>query len=139
MFTKPVDSAGSFGTQKIFSTAELAKWAGQHHKSTNFEIDEYIEGKLYHSDIIVKDDNINNVFISKYSVPNADFIEGKALGSYTLDRKSNQYKKLNAFTLKVLKSFAPLPSGLFHLEFFEKDTGDLVFLEIAYLNILFNI
>lgn len=130
LFAKKTDSTCSDGCKKLNDFKELKHWAIEHSDCLNYEIDEYINGKLYHIDSIIFEKEVIHVEISEYAYPNAQFMEGKPLGSITLPPSHEIYKKLKDFNIKLLHALNPI-DGTTHLEVFVDKTGDVVFLEIA--------
>jgi len=130
LFAKPIDNAGCEGTCKILNSVELEKWALVHKESEGFELDEFIEGTLYHYDSLVQDGEI--VFSSggEYIVPGYDFVLGKSSGSIILTPTHPHYEKILQFNKDVFSALKP-PNGGTHLEFFITEVGEIVFVEIA--------
>jgi hypothetical protein len=130
---KPIDQASCVGVEKIRSINDFYRWG----KSTalsyfEFEIDEFIEGTLYHCDSFIKNMKILYTQVSRCSRPCFDFIEGKSKGSIVLKPDSHDFIALTNWTESVLKHLNPPDNGVTHLEVFKRNNGDFVFLEIAY-------
>lgn len=133
MFAKPIDSQGSIGTQKIFSKVDLERWAKNHERGLTYEVDEYIEGTLYHCDLIVLNGKVHYIFVSQYATPAVEFLAGNTQGGYILNPDRDEYTRLQKFAEHSIYAFAPLPDGIMHMEIFErKQDRELVFLEVAY-------
>jgi len=131
IFAKPVDSAGSENTAKLSSEAEVDAWARAHATARNFELDEYVtSGRLFHCDSIVVGRRVLHCEACEYSHPNAEFLNGRPLGSIQISRDSELYAKALAYNQRVLSAFDELPDGATHLEFFLWH-DEFVFLEIA--------
>ena len=130
IISKPIDSAGCHGVNKIHDRVELEKWASM-MEHCNFELDEYIEGELYHCDSFVHQGNILYTVICRYSFPAHQFLLGKNLGSIILANNDPRYQKLKKFNDDILKNMSTDFNGVTHLEVFEKNDGQLVFLEVA--------
>lgn len=131
IFAKPVDSAGSEGTCFIPDRRALQEWCERHQEHTNFELDEFIQGSLFHVDSIIINGQITEANVCAYSVPNAEFLNGKALGSVTLSKDNEMYARLVDFNEDVLAGMGVVPDGATHLEVFLTQDDRLVFLEIA--------
>ncbi|MGR7464258.1 ATP-grasp domain-containing protein [Klebsiella aerogenes] len=131
MFTKQIDSAGSQDARKIHSRSELMKWCGEHAECDNYEIDEFIEGELYHVDTLVSQGEVILTFVSRYNRPNAEALLGLSMGSTLMSEDMDDYAALEQFNRDVLNSLTPLPDGAFHHEIFKRTDGELIFLEIA--------
>ncbi|KTC84418.1 ATP-grasp domain-containing protein [Legionella drozanskii] len=131
MFIKPIDLVSSIGTYYIpdYSALESAL-ARIHQEPWQFEIDEFIEGELFHCDLIVKNDEIKFFMAGKYANPLAEFSKGRPMGSIPVGDE-DFLAKLKQFSQSVLSHLGSFSSA-FHLEMFlEKKSGELVFLEAA--------
>lgn len=94
-------------------------------------MDQYISGSLFHVDSIVVEGQIKEVKTCAYSYPNAEFLNGRPLGSITLPVNSAMDVRLKDFNQKVLSAMRNIPDGATHLEVFLTRADELVFLEIA--------
>lgn len=131
IFIKPIDGAGSENTTKITCKEHLHLWTYQYDEDIDYEMDEYISGDLFHIDSIHKNGNVITQIISKYSVPNAEFLEGSPLGSIPLKQNDPEREAIKVFANKSLAALSPIPDGVTHMEVFKKKNKNLVFLEIA--------
>jgi hypothetical protein len=131
VFAKQVDSAGSENVAKIFNRWQLHKWCVENKLNLNYEIDEFIKGDLYHIDILIKDGAMIERLICKYSCPNADFLDGVALGSVQIRKSDHEFEILSQATIDILAAFERLPDGAIHLEVFLTKDNQVVFVEIA--------
>lgn len=133
MFVKPIDSAGSINTAFIQDTRALRAWCDKASESGDvYEIDEFIDGTLFHCDSVVKNGQVQVTLVSKYLHPNMDALSGKALATMTLNPNTEDYNRLKQFAEKALSHFPMLPDGVTHLEVFKKTSNnELVFLEVA--------
>lgn len=133
MFVKPIDSGGSIGTALIRNRDELRAWCKQaaENPSQQYEIDEFIDGDLFHCDTIIRHGKAEMTFVNRYLHPNADARSGKALTTMTMDPDSPDYQALKSFTEQTLTCFPTIPDGFTHMEVFKNRKGELIFLEIA--------
>lgn len=131
IFAKQTDSAGSENVAKISDHAQLDFWCKRNKLNTNYELDEFITGELYHIDSLIKGGELIEQLICKYSCPNAEFLEGKALGSLQIDDSDCEFERLSWANKKILSSFESVPDGAFHLEVFLTDDNEIVFVEVA--------
>ncbi len=132
MFAKPTDSAGSIGTCLIQNHHDLRAFTEKaSQESQGYEIDEYVEGDLYHCDSIIQNGQVLFTFVNRYLNPNAEARAGKILGSMNMDLQSRESRELIEFTEHTLKQFPKLPDGITHLEVFKNKQGELIFLEVA--------
>ena len=95
-----------------------------------FELETFINGKLYHIDSIYKNGEPIFQVCNEYSCPNFEFRTGHALLSLPLPHEHELSIKASKLSADVIKSFG-LANGATHLEFFVTSAGELVFLEVA--------
>lgn len=129
-FSKPINSAGSYKTTKINNKEELNNWINTVDTNLIFEIDEFIDGELYHCDSIIQNGKITNVFVSKKLNPNFEFLKGRNVGNITVKDKLSIIEDIKIFNQVVLEALNK-PNGVIHLELFKLYNNELVFLEIA--------
>lgn len=131
MFIKPVDLVSSIGTHHIPDSNTLQTVLHTiSHEPWEFEIDEFIDGDLFHCDIIVHNNTIEFLMACKYAGPLAKFSKGSPMGSILVNDE-RLFEKLKKFSLEILSCLGTFSSA-FHLEIFnEKKSGELVFLEAA--------
>ena len=131
IFIKPTDLVSSMGTyyienkitlEKVLNEISLQPW--------QFEIDEFIDGDLYHCDLIVHDKKICFFSVGHYANPLAQFSKGFPMGSIPiLDENLNA--QLLKFCEDVIFCLGAMSSA-FHVEVFKnKVSGELTFLEAA--------
>ncbi len=128
---KPVTLAGAAGFKKILKADMLRSWAEKASKKPfQYLVAEFIEGKLFHLNSVIRDQSIAYAEFEEYTHPCALFSEGKLLGSIQVLRNDPRWKRLNQFNDDVMQAFTP-PDGATHLEVFWTPQDELVFLEIA--------
>ena len=131
MFAKPIDLVSSIATYKINDFSQLRDVADKMLIAEHeFEVDEFIDGDLFHCDLILNDGSIKFFMIGQYAFHLAQFSKGFPMGSIPVtDQKT--YNDLYDFTKKVIQKLK-LKKGACHLEvFLEESSKQLVFLEIA--------
>lgn len=129
LFAKPVAGSGSFGIKKIHNENELEQW---YEKLDNdeYEVDEFIEGKLYHCDSVIHNGKLLKTFISRYCYPCAEFLNQKPNGSLVLQENTEEFTKLASYVESAIAALPNLGNVVTHMEVF--DTGrELVFLEVG--------
>lgn len=131
IFAKPIDSAASQGVNKINTVDELNKWCWQHINNKNYELDEFITGKLLQCDSIIQNNEILFAQVNENAHPCFDFMSGKITGGITLPPHDPLVAEILAYNERVLTALKPLPNCVTHLEIFQRPNGELVFLEIA--------
>ena len=128
---KPVQDANNRGVKKLNNIDELKQWMDE-NKNKRKEVEEYIEGELYHCNSYCDlNSNIHILLSGRYLNPCLDFSSGKAIGSIFLPESSKYYNLIKRFNADVIKSLGCIQKTVFHLEFFITPKEELVFLEIA--------
>jgi hypothetical protein len=131
LFEKPIDGAGSVKSGVLLNKNELIGWAETAPDDIIFELDEFIDGELYHCDSFVSSGIVHHTQVCRYLRPNADFFSGFPLASITVPRVERPHEKLRSFSDSVLEFFKPLPDGIIHMEVFVDKVGRMTFLELA--------
>jgi biotin carboxylase len=131
IFAKPLDDASSQFTCKIQSPEEFFNWFQRKEKNKIFELDEYVIGKVYHIDSIVKNGKILAAYVGEYSHPPFEFLIGKTLGSIILPADHPDVESMLVLNQKILKTLIYNDSGITHLEVIKSKSNELIFLEIA--------
>lgn len=130
IIAKPVDSCGSQGIYHITNQEEFIDfYQTKAWQQTHYEIEEYIEGTLFHVDSVIENGEIKFLKSSIYSCPNHKLTQGEILASKPVIRNKFLAKRLQDFATQVLAALE-IKHCVNHIEIFEKD-GELIFLEIA--------
>jgi hypothetical protein len=131
MFAKPIDLVSSVETHFIPDMQHLKKIADRIFSHPyEFEIDEFIEGDLFHCDALIVDESVQFFMAGQCSFALSRFFEGKPVGSIPVEDES-RLESLKNFSLKVFSALK-CHSGAYHLEaFLEKKSGELIFLELG--------
>ena len=128
---KPSALAGSFGFAKIESYKNFTAFMNNiYNTELQFMVEEFIDGDLYHVDIILKNREVKDIFICEYSAPNADTINGALLASIPLPTNNNKYMALHDYANKIIPLFNT-SNGVLHLELFMNKELEPTFLEIG--------
>lgn len=128
---KPRSSVGSRGIFKVFDSEVYTKFLNETRSDDcEYEAEEFIDGTLYHCDMVIQDEECLFSVVSRYSCPNADLQEGRTLGSIIEPIESPLTQEIADFSLNCLRALG-LPNGCFHMEIFYSNQGELVFLEVA--------
>ncbi|MDR3490825.1 MAG: ATP-grasp domain-containing protein [Gammaproteobacteria bacterium] len=128
---KPIDSCGSFGVYIIKNEADYLKFYNEsENATTKFEVEEYIEGNLYHVDSCMQNNKITFISANEYSCPNHDYTKGKSLGSIPLDERSDLAQSLTGFARRALIALGS-KNLINHMEIFVTNDNELVFLEVS--------
>ncbi|WP_150468359.1 acetyl-CoA carboxylase biotin carboxylase subunit family protein [Francisella sp. SYW-9] len=128
---KPIDSAGSIDVAKIATEEELNAFKRNKYGSKNFEVEEFIDGDLFHIETVKLGDKMFST-ISEYTIPSGVGLEKNIItGSVNLDKYDKRYSLLNSFNNDIIKALDN--DGCFHAEvFIDKHTKTPVFLEVAW-------
>jgi hypothetical protein len=131
MFAKPIDLVSSVETHFIADMDALSIVVERIMSHPyEFEIDEYIEGDLFHCDAMMINGSVEFFMIGKCSFALARFFDGKPVGSIPI-ADQNMFDDLRQFCNKVFDKLN-CSSGAYHLEaFLDKKTQEFVFLEIG--------
>lgn len=128
---KPVDSCGSFGVNVIKYPADYLSIANTlKNTSVKFEVEEFIEGKLYHVDSCIYNNELTFICANEYTCPNHDYNKGQTLGSIPLDMMNSKAQSLITFARKALAALGA-NNVINHMEIFMTATQELVFLEVS--------
>lgn len=131
-FVKPVNESGSVGAARLDSLEDLHTWASQHGEEHQFEIDEFLQGTMYHVDSAVQNGKVVTARAHRLLHPCHEYAAGRVCAGFTLSEDDPLYAQLVDFNRRVLEAFPEKPeSGAFHHEIFVRPNGELVFLEIA--------
>lgn len=126
---KPIDSCGSHGVSIIYDLNQFNK-LDLDLNSQNFEVEEYIEGTLYHIDSCIRNNNIDFICANEYTFPNHDYTNGKALGSIPLDQDDPLSIKLIDFAENCLMALKA-DNIVNHMELFHTKNNEIIFLEVS--------
>lgn len=127
---KPIDGMGSRHTTILHSDEDTLAyltegWAPQ------LEVEQFIEGEMYHIDGVVLDGVIQLCWPSKYLNNCLAFQEGKYLGSYMLEPQNPLTVRLQDYVRSVLRALPTPEHTTFHAEVFHTPQDELILCEIA--------
>ncbi len=136
---KPRTEVSAFGIRKC-DTAEdvwrhLTELDSRHtwrdHPS-QFLIEQFIAGKVFHVDSVVADGKIVAQGVSEYGTPPFKVShQGGVFTTFTVDYKSKERKELEKLNKKLLEGFE-YKRGIAHAEFLQSaETGEFYLLEVA--------
>lgn len=130
IFIKPDSKAGSIETY-VIRNEEQYKWYLSNKKLEiqNYIAQPYINGDLYHSEMIVQDGTVRFINARKYSSPNSDMVlSKKPVFSYSLPDES--IKKSIISSSMAVKTGMNINNAILHTEFFiENETQKVYFVE----------
>lgn len=129
---KPVIGEGSYDTYIVHSFFELENIIkNKIYNISEYEIEEFIEGTMYHCDTIIYQNHTEYVGIGKYFSPRLEILNNNNSGGYILKSNDLYYKDILDFNKKILSILKP-NNICTHLELFITTDGELIFLEIAH-------
>lgn len=99
---------------------------------SQFLIERFIEGKVYHVDSVVHNGKIVAAGVSEYGTPPFTVShKGGIFTTFTVDYKSKERKELEKLNKKLLEGFE-YQQGVAHAEFLQSsETGEFFLLEVA--------
>lgn len=126
---KPTMMLGAIGVKIIHTKDDFEKI---YHELNGYEyqVEEFIQGKLYHCDSIRKNNNTLYTVCCEYTSPNFDFQHGKTIISMPLKDDDILSCKMIEISNNIL-SVLQLHNGVSHMEFFVTDNSEIIFLEVA--------
>ncbi len=131
LIAKPTNQVCSVGISLCRNRAELEKCVNDLIQNNyQFEIEEYIEGTVFHCDSIIKDGQILYTDVAECNVPPMSLAQGLVVGSIYIPRTDPRWDLIAKFNKKVIVALSP-PDGATHLEVFYTPNNELIFLEIA--------
>ena len=128
---KPVDMAASVDVFVVKNEQELDSVL-EHGIGTNWEIEEFIDGEMYHIDGLYGSDKILLCRPSKYINGCLAYKDNKFLGSVLLTKENPLFNELKYSVKKVLDTLpTPKSTIAFHAEFFVTADNNIILCEIA--------
>ncbi|CZE33127.1 ATP-grasp domain-containing protein [Streptococcus pneumoniae] len=127
---KPNLGAGTVDTYIINSEFDIKKLVKYNFQSNQFICQEKLNGNLFHIDVLVNDDYIEYINVSRYLHPTIEYQNNKSSASVTLTEKDVETKVLRCYTEKLIRAIPTYRFSLLHLEVFY-DGNEVYFLEIA--------
>ena len=128
---KPSDASGSLCTIKITDYNDflsIEKFFSIY--DGDYDVEEYIDGELYHCDIAFNHGKPMLALCSKFNLPLLSMLSGKTVGGIPLPVDSQLHQKIYNFCKKALSKFNT-PNGITHTEVFINKHGEFIFLETA--------
>ena len=136
---KPRHEVSAFGIRKCSSPSEvwdvLNELDGRNNwrdHPSNFVLERFVEGSVFHVDSVVKDGKVMACGVSQYgTAPFKVTHQGGVFTSYTLPYRSKERKELEALNRGLLMAFE-YERGVTHAEFLQSaETGEFYLLEVA--------
>jgi hypothetical protein len=94
------------------------------------QIEEFINGRMFHIDSLCINKEIKCSYITEYNTPPLNYDNNYIYGSLLVDYDSALYKDISQFNFNVIRSLS-LANGCSHLEIFVTENNDIFFCEIG--------
>ncbi len=128
---KPINAAASIGVLIVRSLEDFRSLRGHVQRFDYvFELEEFIQGTLYHCDFLLRGHEIVFSGCGEYFFPNAEATRGKLIGSIILPSHHPDALALTSFGGRCLAALG-LRDGAAHMEVFKSHSGERVFLEVG--------
>lgn len=130
---KPRLAAASMGVKVMHDDQEVwKKIMDLGDKQSGYLLEKYTPGDVFHVDSVVSEREVLFASVSRYGTPMLDLnVKGGVFTTRLIDRKSPDWKALQALNKDVVKSLG-LVRGVTHIEYIkERETGKFFFLEAA--------
>ncbi len=127
---KPNDMFGTIGVEKIKSYKQFYNYLNKFFHFSNFIVEEFIYGQLYHYDFIIKKNEYIFTEVSEYLHNGLSFLEGYNHGSLLVTPDDPIRSSIIKFCKKA-NALLGIKSGCGHFEVFVTKEGEIVFLEAA--------
>lgn len=131
LIIKPISGSGSENVYKIKDASELEIFLQDDKNIQYMEIEEYIDGEMYHVDGLYLDGKLKFCCASKYINGCLAYQSGDYNGSFLLEHKNPMFIRLLGYAKDILNSLPTPQNTAFHLEVFHTRNDDLIFCEIA--------
>lgn len=129
---KPIYGTGSQSTFIINEKKDVDEFFEfNSDKISDFEIEKFIDGDMFHIDGIILNGEIKYSFVSKYYTGCLEFKKNKPVSSYLLDSDNPLNKKLKKQVMETIDNLPKVNNSSFHAEFFVTQTKEIYFCEIA--------
>jgi hypothetical protein len=129
VFAKPRAENSCAGTARLDTVEQLAGYIER--ATTAFEVDEFVEGDVYHLDSVVVDGVTRWFGAGRYVWPPYKTLTGAPLADIVIGPTHPQFEELRTVNGRLLCAFPAIPDGCTHLEAIRRADGRWYFLEIA--------
>ncbi|WP_241520316.1 ATP-grasp domain-containing protein [Staphylococcus intermedius] len=128
---KPIDGSGSSDVVIAREQQDIDTFLQTHPDMGKYEIEQFIDGEMYHVDGLVHNGEVKCAYVSHYYNGCLAFKDHQPLASYMLKADHPLSQALQQQVKQVVEALPTLPNGSFHAEFFVTPTNDIYFCEIA--------
>lgn len=129
IFAKPLSESSSRGTKYLATAADLNEFLAT--LPTDYDLEEYITGTLYHCDSVIENGKIKGVYIGRYLYPCAEAVNGKPLAGICDSANDSFSKSIQEFNQTIINGMDITGNACTHLEFFRTPSNKIKFVEIA--------
>lgn len=126
---KPRRQAAARGLHVVETHDDLRRLAGQEDLQ-DYEIEQYVDGDIYHVDAVVRDASIAWLSAGRYVGSCADYGAPDAALASVVESDPVLVDHIRTFTRRVVDAL-DITDTVIHLELFHVGSGELVFLEVA--------
>ncbi|NUN08833.1 MAG: ATP-grasp domain-containing protein [Ignavibacteriaceae bacterium] len=129
---KPRLQAGAIGIKKVHSKWEMWEVLNRLGDQQSFYlIEQFVPGDVFHVDSIIYGKKVVFQVASKYGKPPMEVShQGRVFTSVTMDRNSEESKKIFEMNAEVLPAFG-IVRGVSHSEYIRSENGEYYFLETS--------
>ncbi|MEF2966633.1 ATP-grasp domain-containing protein [Paenibacillus sp. M1] len=128
---KPVDGAGSLNTYRVNLSNINDYFDLLNNNSGKYEIEEFIEGSMFHLDSIIHKNEIVFTSVARYTHSTLECRDGRPLCGYFLpDHYDPLIKNLISANTDLLNSM-PIKDGVTHAELIVTPDQEIYFCEVA--------
>ncbi|WP_413380876.1 ATP-grasp domain-containing protein [Alkalihalobacillus sp. 1P02AB] len=127
---KPRDGAGAEGVKIIKNNDDLTDFLSE-GIPRNYMVEEFIDGQMFHIDVLTFKGDIIFNWPSTYLVSNLDFNDGGYAGSHLIEEGHVYFKELINYSTQLINSFPSPSHGAFHIEVFVNKEEEVILCEVA--------
>ncbi|WP_010303179.1 ATP-grasp domain-containing protein [Candidatus Odyssella thessalonicensis] len=135
LIMKPVDEAGAKDVTLLKNAEDIKKLAFKKEiffsNNPGWDLEEFIEGTMFHIDGLTQNNKVLVAWPSQYVNQCMECVSGKFTGSYMLSPDDSRVSPILEYTQQVIRSLPDTKGSAFHLEIFQKNSGEIVFCEIG--------
>lgn len=134
---KPIDGRGSAGVSVLRRNCDVRSFLRTSFEkngasSARMSVETFVDGHMYRIDGLVIDHRIAVCHIGRYLRDCLEFIDGKPITTLEIPATDSAREAIVTFTRHLVEVVLPVPeNALFHLQVFERPTGEIVLCEIG--------
>ncbi|MGC2971765.1 ATP-grasp domain-containing protein [Paraburkholderia aspalathi] len=126
---KPVDAAGSIGFKIIATEHDLSAYCLERTFESELEVEEFIDGDLFHVDTLVRDGQAIFHAVNEYAYPIDTYARGQMMGSMNVPASEAVYRPMVELATSALRALGATNLSS-HMEIFWSN-NEAIFLEVA--------